>query len=61
MVIFFFAAIGSVIFGLLKNILPENTQPPVQWMPGFSRGLCGRGVVLTTQPLSNAVTNGLGL
>ena len=27
------------------------TKPPVQWVPGFSRGLSGRGVVLTTQPI----------
>jgi hypothetical protein len=27
------------------------TQPPVQWVPGLSRGLSGRGVVLTTHPL----------
>jgi hypothetical protein len=27
------------------------TQPPVQWVPGLSRGQSGRGVVLTTQPL----------
>ena len=26
------------------------TQPPVQWLPGFSRGESGRGVVLTTHP-----------
>jgi len=28
--IFFFAAIGLVDFGLLKNILPRTNQPPVQ-------------------------------
>jgi hypothetical protein len=27
------------------------TQPPVQWVPGLSRGKSGRGVVLTTHPL----------
>jgi len=28
------------------------TQPPVQWVPGLSRGeKCGRGVLLTTHPL----------
>jgi hypothetical protein len=27
------------------------TQSPVQWVPGLSRGLSGRGVVLTTHPL----------
>jgi hypothetical protein len=26
------------------------TQPPVQWVPGLSRGLSCRGVVLTTHP-----------
>ena len=26
------------------------TQPPVQWVPGLSRGLSGRDVVLTTHP-----------
>ena len=26
------------------------TQPPVQWVPGLSRGLSGRGVVLTPHP-----------
>jgi hypothetical protein len=28
------------------------TQPPVQWVPGLSRGeRCGRGVTLTPHPL----------
>jgi len=28
------------------------TQPPVQWVPGLSRGVkCGRGVLLTTNSL----------
>jgi hypothetical protein len=27
------------------------TQPPVQWVPGLSRGYSGRGVMLTTHPL----------
>jgi len=28
------------------------TQPPVQWVPGFSPGVkCGRGVTLTPHPL----------
>jgi hypothetical protein len=27
------------------------TQPPVQWVPGLSRGYGGRGVVVTTHPL----------
>ena len=26
------------------------TQPPVQWVPGLSRGKIGRGVLLTTHP-----------
>ena len=26
-------------------------QPPVQWVPGLSRGKGGRGVILTTHPL----------
>ena len=26
------------------------TQPPIQWVPGISRGLSGRGVALTTHP-----------
>jgi hypothetical protein len=26
------------------------TQPPVQWVPGLSRGQSDRGVVLTTHP-----------
>jgi hypothetical protein len=26
------------------------TQPPVQWIPGLSRGKSGRGVTLTTHP-----------
>ena len=37
----------------------EPTQPPVQWVPGLSRGLSGRGVVLTTHPhLSAEVMKG---
>jgi hypothetical protein len=31
------------------------TQPPVQWVPGLSRGLRGRGVVLTTHPFQAEV------
>ena len=35
------------------------TQPPVQWVPGLSRGESGRDVVLTTHPhLSAAVMKG---
>jgi hypothetical protein len=31
---------------------PGATQPPVQWLPGLSRGVkYGRDVLLTTQPL----------
>jgi hypothetical protein len=26
------------------------TQPPIQWVPGFSRGYSGRCVALTTNP-----------
>ena len=26
------------------------TQPPIQWVPGLSRGQSGRGVALTTHP-----------
>ena len=32
------------------------TQPPVQWVPGLSRGVnSNRDVLLTTQPHSSAV------
>jgi hypothetical protein len=31
------------------------TQPPLQWVPGLSRGLIGRGVALTTPPSSAEV------
>jgi len=27
------------------------TQPPIQWVPGLSRGYSGRGVALTTRPI----------
>ena len=30
------------------DLLP--TQPPIQWVPGLSRGENGRDVALTTQP-----------
>jgi hypothetical protein len=31
------------------------TQPPVKWVPGLPPGVkCGRGVLLTTHPLSSA-------
>jgi len=26
------------------------TQPPIQWVPGLSQGLSGRGVALTIHP-----------
>jgi len=30
----------------------RTTQPPVQWVPGLSRGVrCGRGVTLTPHPV----------
>jgi hypothetical protein len=29
----------------------RTTQPPVQWVPGLTRGYKSRGVVLTTHPL----------
>ena len=28
-----------------------RTQPPIQWVPGLSRGLSDRGVALTTHPI----------
>jgi hypothetical protein len=28
-----------------------HNQPPVQWVPGLSRGKTGRGVALTTHPM----------
>jgi len=31
-----------------------STQPPIQWVPGLSRGLIGGGVALTTNPQCNA-------
>jgi len=27
------------------------TQPPIQWLPGLSRGYSGRGVALTSHPI----------
>ena len=37
--------------GELLNVKLGGTQPPVQWVPGLSRGLrCGRGVTLTPHP-----------
>ena len=29
---------------------PAATQPRVQWVPGLTRGLSGRGVALTNHP-----------
>jgi hypothetical protein len=37
-------------FPHLSSPAPRPTQPPVQWVPGLSRGKGGRGVVLTTDP-----------
>jgi hypothetical protein len=40
---------GEVTHRFVQALRP--TQPPVQWVPGLSRGLSARGVVLTTHPL----------
>jgi hypothetical protein len=37
-------------FPRLYRPAPRTTQPPVQWVPGLSRGKGGRGVVLITHP-----------
>ena len=34
------------------------TQPPIQWVPGLSRGKSGRGVALTTHSPSRAEVEG---
>jgi len=42
---------GDEIFRPSRPAL-GSIQPPVKWVPGFSRGInCGRGVLLTTHPL----------
>jgi hypothetical protein len=41
-------------FPRLSRPAPRPTQPPVQWVPGVSRGKGGRGVVLTTHPVPSA-------
>ena len=42
---------GDEIFRPPRQALGPN-QPPVQWVPGLSSGVkCGRGVLLTTDPL----------
>jgi hypothetical protein len=37
-------------FPHISKLAPRPTQPPVQWLPGLSRGKGGRGVVLITHP-----------
>ena len=37
-------------FPYLSRPASRPTQPPVQWIPGLSRGEGGRGVALTTHP-----------
>jgi hypothetical protein len=38
-------------FPHLSKLALGSTQPPVQWVLGFSRGKRGRGVTLTPHPL----------
>jgi len=43
---------GGRNFPHLSTPALRPTQPPVQWVPGLSRGVrCGRGVRLTPHPL----------